>query len=232
LDISYKQNIKLAGIIYLHRISDNRMAGASLKNLRMFTSICGLDAMPSVIIVTSMWDEVRAEAGERREKELKETFWKEMVAHGCKTERFDHTFETAWDIIGNLSPPRQAPLQLPKDIVDTHLLLNETQAGLTLRDELQRLLKDQKDATQRIKEQVAKQSDKLVIQQLDDRRLEIESKIQQIAVQLHAMKIPFTRKLRLYLRGQCVDPLQSLCLADSPSAYLDEPDQVVSESEK
>jgi chromosome condensin MukBEF ATPase and DNA-binding subunit MukB len=202
MHFSYKSNLKLAGIIYLHRISDNRMAGASLKNLRMFTSICGLDAMPSVILVTSMWDEVREEAGERREQELKETFWKEMVAHGCRTDRFDRTFETAWDIIGNLSQRAQAPLQLPKDIVDTNLLLNETHAGVTLHNELTKLLKDQKEATSRLREQAAKQDNPQAVQQLDARRLEIELKINHIADQLREMKIPFTRKLRLYLQGQ------------------------------
>jgi hypothetical protein len=41
-------------------------------------------------------------------------------------------------------------------------MFNE-RAGFTLRDELQRLLKEQNEAMPRIKERVAKQSDKLTI---------------------------------------------------------------------
>lgn len=199
---TYTRGIKLAGIVYLHRISDNRMAGASLKNLRMFASICGLEAMPSVILVTTMWDEVREDAGVRRETELRETFWRDMIAHGCKTERFDRTYEAAWDILHSLFHRAQEPLQLPKDIVDTHLHLNETHAGITLHNELMRLIKDQKEATRRLKEQAGKQDNMLVAQQLNARRVELDNKIQQIAEQLRQMKIPFTRRVRLYLKGQ------------------------------
>ena len=37
----YKRDIKLAGILYFHRISDNRVAGTPLKNIRMFQKLCG-----------------------------------------------------------------------------------------------------------------------------------------------------------------------------------------------
>jgi hypothetical protein len=165
------------------------MAGASLKNLHRFLSICGLDVsgLDSVILVTTMWDEVREEAGERRERELKETFWKEMVARGCSTGRFDGTFETAWDLIGNLSERAQKPLQFRP--------LNETDAGVLLHKELTKLLNDQKEETARLEKQA-------LVQQLEAKSLEIDLKINQIADQLREMKIPFSRKLRLYLQGQ------------------------------
>jgi hypothetical protein len=169
------------------------MAAASVKNLRMFLSICGLNVceLPSIILVTTMWDEVREEAGERRERVLKETFWKEMVARGCRTGRFDGTFETTWDIIGNLSERAQTPLQFRP--------LNETDPGVILLNELTKRLKDQKEATARLMKQAAKLNNPREAQRLDARRLEIELKIDQIADQL---KIPFSRRLRLYLQGQ------------------------------
>ena len=50
----YKQSSNLATIIYMHRISDNRMSGSVLKNLKLFASLCGMEAMPNVIIATTM----------------------------------------------------------------------------------------------------------------------------------------------------------------------------------
>ena len=53
-------------LLYFHRISDNRMAGTLLKNLRMFEELCGKDALKNVIL-TTMWDEVDEETGLARE---------------------------------------------------------------------------------------------------------------------------------------------------------------------
>jgi hypothetical protein len=50
-----------------------------------------------------MWSDVREETGVRREDELKEHFWNEMLANGCRTERFEDTYESAWRIIGSLA---------------------------------------------------------------------------------------------------------------------------------
>jgi predicted GTPase len=40
LSTAYEENIKLAGIIYLHRIEDVRLGGAAMRNLRMFKAQC------------------------------------------------------------------------------------------------------------------------------------------------------------------------------------------------
>ncbi len=45
LQDSFEDRIFLSGIIYLHRISDIRMSGSSIKNLRMFRKLCGTENM-------------------------------------------------------------------------------------------------------------------------------------------------------------------------------------------
>lgn len=99
----YRKNINLTAIIYLHKISDNRMTGSLLKNLQMFTNLCGQQAMPHVVIATTMWGNVDKVEGAEREDELRKDFWKESLEHGCTTARFDKTFESAWRIIGSIS---------------------------------------------------------------------------------------------------------------------------------
>ena len=59
--------------------------------------------MPNVVIATMMWDDVKKESGERREEHLKRDFWQSMMADGCRIERFEDTYESAWRIIGNMS---------------------------------------------------------------------------------------------------------------------------------
>jgi hypothetical protein len=50
-----------------------------------------------------MWSELRMEEiGINREAELKECFLKDMVADGCRIERFKDTHDSVWRIIGDL----------------------------------------------------------------------------------------------------------------------------------
>ncbi|KAI6102827.1 P-loop containing nucleoside triphosphate hydrolase protein [Pisolithus sp. B1] len=75
----------LSAILYFHRISDNRMAGTPLKNLRFFERLCGKNAMSKVTLVTTMWDEAGSEVGKERLTELKQGHWKGMISQGSTT---------------------------------------------------------------------------------------------------------------------------------------------------
>lgn len=178
------------------------MTGSVLKNLEMFATLCGHKAMPSVIIATTMWGEVRKENGERREQELKRDFWKGMVADGCRTERFEDTYESAWRIIGNLAEKDRAAVLLSHEIVDSHLRLNETQAGIALNKELEKLIKDRKLAAKQLRDQARNQDNELVVQELHQRHADIEEQIRKTDNQLREMKIPFTRRVRLLFKSR------------------------------
>lgn len=89
LTTSYNNQIRLSGIIYLHRISDIRMQGSAKKNLFMFKKLCGQKALKNVILATTMWDRISEAEGEARENELTTTpdFWGWMVSQGSKVYR-------------------------------------------------------------------------------------------------------------------------------------------------
>ena len=78
-----------------------------LRDLQELEKLYSQQAVPNVIIATTMWSDVRQETGVRREEELKASFWKGMGANGCRTERFRKTHESAWHIIGSLVDHRQ-----------------------------------------------------------------------------------------------------------------------------
>ena len=100
------------------------MSGSLLRNLHIFASLCGRQAMPYVTIVTTMWGEVPEESGARRENELEKVFWGDMVGNGCKTKRFEDTFESAWGIVEkNLGT---AP-RFPEGLGDTGKALGNTE---------------------------------------------------------------------------------------------------------
>jgi len=184
--------------VYLHNISDNRITGSALKNLRIFTSLCGQRAMPNVILATTMWDKVDEHEGGAREEELKSGLWREMVANGCKIARFRGTYESAWNIIGGRSERSDAAVLLQREVVDDQLRLNETQAGVALNKELEQLIRIRRDAARMLEEQAKKQNNGLLVQQLNERKAQIDENIDQIADQLRRLKIPLSRKVLLF----------------------------------
>jgi hypothetical protein len=200
--LSHKGKVNLATIVYLHRITDNRISGSLLKNLKMFTSICGQEAMPNVVVATTMWGEVKLENGNRREEELKASFWKGLLDGGCKVKRFNDTYESAWDVVGR-QPVGRAEVQVSHEIVDRHLKLKRTAAGITLHKELKQLLQDRKIAASKLRAQMNSQDNDLVVQQLNQRQAEIDEKITQTANQLKELNIPvFARWLAKLLGGR------------------------------
>ncbi|KAF8420754.1 P-loop containing nucleoside triphosphate hydrolase protein [Boletus edulis BED1] len=136
LEVTYRNKIKLSGLLYLHRISDVRMAGTPLRNLSVFRDLCGNDNMKNIVLVTTMWDEVKDQSiGSKREEELLSDFWADMIRLGSRDRRFQGTRESAWEIINCLdleaSGERRKPLQIQREMVDRGLQLHETTAART-----------------------------------------------------------------------------------------------------
>lgn len=89
----------LTGILYFHKISDNRMAGPPFNLLRKFQKLCGKEAPKHIIFITTMWDETDDVEGEKREEQLKLDYWKTMFDLGTRTRRYWNNHASAWDII-------------------------------------------------------------------------------------------------------------------------------------
>jgi len=120
LQKTYKQDIRLAGIIYWGRITDNRMSGSPNHNLRMFGELCGDPgkAMKKVVFVTTMWDKALASASDEqrkvldeREKDLKDNYWKTMTKRGASTARFTNSQESAEEIVSFIRQQHEAVLR-------------------------------------------------------------------------------------------------------------------------
>ncbi|KAG8847624.1 hypothetical protein FRB91_011585 [Serendipita sp. 411] len=145
----YKKNLKLDRILYLHRIMDLRMTGSLLKNLKLFVSLCGIQSMPTVTIVTTMWERVDEKEGDARELELKQKMWFDMIEKGCEVKRFHGTYQSALDI---LAGPRtvEAPL-VSTEIVTQQKKLKATAAGNELAKEIKSLIKQRKAASRKLR---------------------------------------------------------------------------------
>lgn len=128
----YENGITLSGLLFFHRISDNRMAGSPLRLLEIFKNLCGTHALVNVILVTSMWDDVSEEDGTIRETELCNKYWKTMIAAGSRTARFLNSHESGNDIISRIELGSRLPVLLQKELVDEKKTLAETAAAASL----------------------------------------------------------------------------------------------------
>lgn len=122
----------LQGLIYLHRISDVRIDGTAIRNLDMFSRLCGPDAMKNVVILTTRWDETRLNVAQRTETELINTYFKGFIDSGAQVLRHKNTVESAREVIAAIiDRPPIAHLQVINEMMSGRSLL-ETEAGRVL----------------------------------------------------------------------------------------------------
>ncbi|KAF9447816.1 hypothetical protein P691DRAFT_760434 [Macrolepiota fuliginosa MF-IS2] len=169
-----QDSLELSGILYLHRISDNRMAGTPLKNLGMFKKLCGDTFFERVILTTTMWPEIGDElkACESRERELRKEYWVDMIGRGSTTMRFENTPETAWNILNSIIDAEfgrrfdSAVLKIQEELVDQGKKLPKTEAGIQLHGFIEELVEKQNDILRRLREELGQAGDAVVVEAL------------------------------------------------------------------
>ncbi|KAF3007916.1 hypothetical protein E8E13_011138 [Curvularia kusanoi] len=144
LSKAHTEELKLAGIIYLHRISDVRVGGSGIANLKMFRRLCGDTNLNSVVLATTMWNDSEKETFEKREKMLMQDtdLWAPMIDHGSKVMRHDHGKVSGSAILQYLlNCKTRVTLDIQKELVDENKTLDATGAGHALITEMERLKK-------------------------------------------------------------------------------------------
>lgn len=195
---TYQKHVVLAGIIYLHRISDNRMGGTPLRNLRMFHKLCGDTALRNVVLATTMWTpKMLPDKGIQREKELQETFWKPMLDLGCATARFQNTFDSAWSVVDSILDKNHvpSPLLLQEELIALNKHLSETQAGMVLRDELQRVVEQQKKILRQLEEASRGTQDQVVLDELAADYDKQQEQLRRTLDEVQQLKVPLGRRI-------------------------------------
>ncbi|QRV92923.1 50S ribosome-binding GTPase [Ceratobasidium sp. AG-Ba] len=147
LKLTHNEGQLLNGIIYMHRITDNRVGGVSRRNFRVFRELCGPKALENVLITTNMWHDPPEEAELAREDELKQSdlFFKPVLAKGARMARYIRSDgpESAHKIIRLLMRNTPKPTYLGEALADG-VPLGDTNPGKVLNEEMQKLLDKQK----------------------------------------------------------------------------------------
>lgn len=132
LSDTYEKDVHVTGMIYLHRITDVRIGGSAMKNLRLFQKLCGPDCLPNIILATTFWDIVYLSQGAEREKELinADDFWGFMHSRGSAVLRHSGSQQSGMAILEwSLRNRRRLTLQIQREINTDGIPLDETAAG-------------------------------------------------------------------------------------------------------
>ncbi|KAF8557902.1 hypothetical protein OG21DRAFT_1481907 [Imleria badia] len=175
--------LKIAGIIYTHRITNNRMSGTAYKNLQMFGRLCGDTPLPRTSLVMTMWDQ------------------RVLIAGGAKPEKFYNTPESAQNVIDHFIKMGNdgEELLLQEELVKQQKRLNETEAGKLLFNRLQKLLADQRKMLKELAEEAKLQNNPSLAKSLQEEYDKIDAQLKKTLEEIKEMKIPFSRRILLWL---------------------------------
>ncbi|KAK2733110.1 hypothetical protein FQN57_002302 [Myotisia sp. PD_48] len=147
LDYTYRHppHVKLTGIIYMQSITDRRMYGSTLRNLKMFRELCGEDPLRNVVFTTTGWGTAEKSGELNKAIENEESlrsdsdFWEPMIRRGSIMQKFSDTRDSALAIIRTLLDRNPVVLKIQEELVDENKNLIDTAAGFTVNEEMKRL---------------------------------------------------------------------------------------------
>ncbi|KAF7327943.1 hypothetical protein MKEN_00374500 [Mycena kentingensis (nom. inval.)] len=182
---AYESGKKLTGIIYIHRISDNRMGGIARRNFNMFRELCGEDAFKNVVVITTMWDTIASEVGDKRETQLKtdQKCFKPVLDKGAQLVRHDNTVASAQAILHCVLENTPSVLRIQSEIVDEGKTLGQTAAGVEINRELAKQAKMHKaemdELRERMEDAIRERNDE-ARQEVEDATRELHEKMQRV----------------------------------------------------
>ncbi|KDQ08572.1 hypothetical protein BOTBODRAFT_37863 [Botryobasidium botryosum FD-172 SS1] len=126
----YRSGRQLTGILYLHSINSNQ---AGIQNIRILEKLCGDNAMASVTICTTMWNNVSEHVGAEREQELAARLWNNMISKGATIRRvLDPPTEEDMAYATKLCLRKPVTLDIQREIVDEGKSVFNTKAAWAL----------------------------------------------------------------------------------------------------
>jgi hypothetical protein len=145
LHILHEKQLCLRGVVYVQRITDTRMSGASRRSLEILEAICGTPASPNIVFVTTMWDKLGSDSevvGTERTEELKRLFLAKFIERGARVEPHTGTLESARGIINKMLCNQPMELDIQREMEKQKLTLEKTTVGQLLKHDLQRLQRE------------------------------------------------------------------------------------------
>ncbi|KAI5990176.1 hypothetical protein EDD15DRAFT_1184908 [Pisolithus albus] len=168
------------------------------KNLDIFRRLCGDRAASGVRLVTTMWDQVKnRELAASMELQVVQTFWRPLIEAGARHKRFEeNSSRCAWEIVEDLTGGGE-PLLLQQELVDEERKLSETTAGQALYEQFQRLLHEQQETIEQLREEAKAQKDPELVKQLEVGQRRPQPELKKTRDDVDKRKVPSSKRIAL-----------------------------------
>ncbi|KAF9463764.1 P-loop containing nucleoside triphosphate hydrolase protein [Collybia nuda] len=186
----YKSKRRLRGVIYLHRISDNRMGGIARRTFEIMQNLCDVEEYSKgkadhLAIVTNMWSLPYTGTELQREAQLKtdHRFFAPAIGAGAKYFKHENTTLSAHDIIMNLLPTKRVVLDIQRELVVDKKSFPNTKVGQVAKRHVEEDLRKFQKGMETVSADITKakeQGDVDVVEELQDELTEYKKTISRL----------------------------------------------------
>ncbi|KAG8741176.1 hypothetical protein FRC10_003221 [Ceratobasidium sp. 414] len=199
---TYGVGQRLTGIVYLHRISDNRMGGSSARTFNLFRRMCGTDTLKNVVIATNMWSNPPTEIEQRREEQLRNDFFKPALDERARlVRRATPGQDSALDTIRLLLGQQPRATRIQQEMVDEQRPLVSTDAGQALEMQLLERVNRQEREINEVRQEIRTEIEargRQAAAELERYEKEKEQEMVQLREGIEVLRAGLERERRLY----------------------------------
>jgi hypothetical protein len=138
------------------------MEGSDVRTLNLFARLVGKEAFAHIVFVTTRWESKDIEEQklfEKRERQLKDEFWREMILEGSYLQRFYGTKDSAEGIISQIvGAADPVVLRIQHELIEKEMELAATAAGAVLAPLVEEKLIESKSKLQRFRALLARET--------------------------------------------------------------------------
>jgi len=195
----YSAGAKLAGVIYVHRISDDKFGGLAVKNFRMFRELCGEKTLKNVILMTNMWGRVTPQQGADREQQLKDKYFRAAIEKGAQLCRHTHSPESARAILRKILKNKPLVLQIQHELIDQHMDIGQTGAGAELNREIREVVEKYQREIRELEKNMRKameEKDEETREELEEEKRRMQEEMEKLRKDSTEMESKFEKARR------------------------------------
>lgn len=141
----------------------------------MFRKLCGPDSMPNIILGTTFWNNIGAEKGANREKELceKNEFWGEMVKKGSRVVRIGNDREAGLKLLHEIAQRDPFVLAAQREMMEEKKSAAEMAAAKAANKEIEQMKREMEAKAEAQREENARELTRREASRKEELRLEI-----------------------------------------------------------
>ncbi|EUC63991.1 AIG1 domain protein, partial [Rhizoctonia solani AG-3 Rhs1AP] len=139
------------GVLYVHRITDNRMTGSSITNLRVFRKLIGPHVFKNLVFVTNRWTDPPNPKYIKFEDELvhDDQYFGRAIKAGSTCSQAQ---QRLLDLFLEYDPEL---LQIQRDLLDENKAIGDTEAGQVVFEDLNRFKEDIRREVENLRQELS-----------------------------------------------------------------------------